>query len=50
MRGWRAILLLVVATASCHKAPDAPPVHARADVADVEADAADWPAYGGQAQ
>ena len=44
-----AILLALAATSACQQAPDPAPVSARPEVAAIEADAADWPSYGGQA-
>ncbi|WP_298194564.1 pyrroloquinoline quinone-dependent dehydrogenase [Novosphingobium sp.] len=47
---WRRLvsLLLLTGLAACNRGPDLPPVAARAEIAAVEADAANWPSYGGQ--
>lgn len=49
MRRALAIALLVFAAAACRQTPDPAPLHASPQVAGVEADAAGWPSYGGQA-
>ena len=49
MRKWLALILLVVATAGCQPAADPAPVRAGPGISAVEADATDWPSYGGQA-
>jgi quinoprotein glucose dehydrogenase len=45
----RLAAALLLALGACQRAPDPAPVHARADIAASEADAAGWPSYGGQA-
>ncbi len=49
MRAWLGILLLALATSACQQGPDPAPAQARSELAAVEAGAADWPSYGGQA-
>ncbi|WP_421846458.1 pyrroloquinoline quinone-dependent dehydrogenase [Novosphingobium sp.] len=49
MRPALAIALLALAAAACRPAPDPAALRASPQVASVEADAAGWPSYGGQA-
>lgn len=48
MRRRLVSLALLAAAAACQRSPDLPPAAARADLAAIEAQASEWPSYGGQ--